>query len=457
MQELSGEIIELSEYLSEVPGVSLSAEVEQKAAFHILDTVAAIISGSKMPAGLAAVNWYKFSGISEGGGSATIIGSSHHAPPTTAALCNGMSAHADETDDSHMETLSHPGCAVVPAALAVGEALGVSGKELLSAVVAGYDLGCRVGRAVGLVRKDLNQSQRSSHAMVGSFSASGAGIVLYRLDPAKIRYALSYTAQLSSGVTTWFRDTQHIEKAFVFAGMPASQGVLASSIAASGAPGVEDVFFGNPNWLEAVSPNPDRGALSRGLGKDFEIMQGTLKKYSVGSPAQAAVEAVVEMIRDEGVDAEGIEDIEISLPQDSAVIVDNRLMPSINCQYLVVCTLLDGAFSSHMAHDEPRMHHSDTLALLGKTRLVRDPETMGTRAAKVKITRRINGELKVDYRQVTHVRGTPFHPMSESEVRAKVEDLVAPVIGEKNSRELSERVLNLADEPDVRDLVALMA
>src|SRR6202012_2704046 len=121
----------LSTFMSAARTRPLPEDVAEQAKYHLLDTIAAMISGSELPPGQAAQRYIR---EHSGTGAMTVIATSLTAPPIDAALANGMMAHADETDDSHNESRSHPGCAVVPAALAAGEAYGIDGNGLLRAV-----------------------------------------------------------------------------------------------------------------------------------------------------------------------------------------------------------------------------------------------------------------------------------------------------------------------------------
>ena len=456
MQTANTELQTVADYLAAAPGRELPENVRERAKLHILDTVAAIVSGSRLAGGVRGRAWAAAYGQLQGGTPATIVGSNQPGSAFVAALCNGMSAHADETDDSHPESLSHPGCAVVPAALAAAETAGASGELLLRSVTAGYDIGCRVGRTVGLLRHDVRIGSRSSHSMVGGFGAVAAAAVAFGFNEQQVRHAISYGSQLSSGITTWMRDTHHVEKAFVFAGMPASQGLLATTLVRSGCDGVEDVFSGRPNWLEAVAKQPEPEWMVWELGREYEITRTTLKKYSVGSPAQAAVEAMLELVREAGLRAEEVLKIEIRLPADSYFIVDSREMPSINCQYLVVGTLQDSRFSFEMAHDEARMTRPDVRDLLGRTTLIPDEGIRGTRGAHLAVTRRVDGGEEVLNRTVTHVRGTAALPMSVAEVTEKALDLIAPVIGAEKGQALCDRILDLESVGGVGELMQLM-
>src|SRR2546422_9668635 len=147
----------LSTYMSAAAGRALPAELIEQAKIHIIDTLAAMISGSELLPGLAALRYVRSRAAT---GPATIAGSRLTSEPLDAALVNGIMAHADETDDSHELSRSHPGCSVVPAALALGEESGIDGARLLRAVTLGYDVGTRVAMALGGVTFSY-QSQHS--------------------------------------------------------------------------------------------------------------------------------------------------------------------------------------------------------------------------------------------------------------------------------------------------------
>ncbi len=140
MSETPGLI--LARYAVSQRATPLASDVLEKVRVHLLDTLAAIVSGSALPAGVAGRHYAELRG---GNPEATVIGSSRGFPLVEAALANGMSAHADESDDSHETSQTHPGCGVVPAALAVGEYVQASGNDLLKAVELGYEITIRFG------------------------------------------------------------------------------------------------------------------------------------------------------------------------------------------------------------------------------------------------------------------------------------------------------------------------
>jgi 2-methylcitrate dehydratase PrpD len=160
----------LSAYMSGAGKRALPADVSEQAKHHLVDSLASMISGSELLPGQAA---QRYIGAHGGKGFSTIAGTRLTAAPSDAALANGVMAHADETDDSHNASRSHPGCAVVPAALAVAEQLGADGARFLRALTLGYDVGTRVVMAMGGAAFSY-ESSLATHSIAGTFGAARA-------------------------------------------------------------------------------------------------------------------------------------------------------------------------------------------------------------------------------------------------------------------------------------------
>jgi len=193
------EIITLSAYMSAAGTRALPTEATEQAKHHLLDTLTSMVSGSELPPGEAAKRYIS---TRAGKGTATIAGSVLTAAPIEAALANGVMAHADETDDSHNASRSHPGCAVVPAALATGEEFGIDGARFLRAVTLGYDIGTRVVLAMGGTEFSYGSSL-ATHSIAGTFCAAAAAACAAGLDQRQMRWVLDYSAQQSSGILAW--------------------------------------------------------------------------------------------------------------------------------------------------------------------------------------------------------------------------------------------------------------
>src|SRR6202140_2439701 len=160
----------LSAYMSEAGGRALADEVVEKEKHHILDTVAAMISGSDLPPARAAFTYARDFTTDK---TATIVASKMNSSPPEAAFINGRLAHSDETDDSNEFSQSHPGCAIVPATLAAGEKFGIDGTRFLRAVTLGYDVGPRMTISFGSI-DFRNNSHKSTHAISSIFGAAAA-------------------------------------------------------------------------------------------------------------------------------------------------------------------------------------------------------------------------------------------------------------------------------------------
>ena len=442
---MTGSTARLAEYLAAAASTPLPADVVERTAIHTLDTLAAVVSGTDLePGAFAARAWAEFGGT----GRSTVVAGGR-TDPVSAALVNGFAAHADETDDSHPPSTTHPGCAVVPAALAVGQHAGIDGAHLLRAIAAGYDVGTRVVLALRFTEFTRERAGFSTHGIGGVFGAAAASAVALGLDEAGVRATLALAAQSASGITTWLRDPEHVEKAFVFAGMPASNGARAALLAAAGLRGVPDVFDTGAGMLPVFSEAPDPAELLDGLGTRFEVTRTAIKKYAVGSPAQAAVQAMVDLV-EAGLRPDDVAELEIVLPRELAAVVDGRPLPVINVQYLMAGVLLDGGFTFAMAHDAARMSDPAVAALVARMRVTPDPTRLRDRVATLRVTRR---DGSVTEQTCLGVRGGPADPMPAAEVAEKALDLLR---ARPRASELVDTVLGLDGVADVSALHELL-
>jgi 2-methylcitrate dehydratase PrpD len=442
----------LSAYMSAARTQALPDEVSEQAKYHLLDTIAAMISGSELPPGQAAQRYIR---EHSGNGPATVVSSTLTAPAIDAALANGVMAHADETDDSHNESRSHPGCAVVPAALAAGEVYGIDGTGLLRAVTLGYDIGTRVVVAMGGAGFSYDSSL-STHSIAGTFGAAAAAACAAGLDARQMRWVLDYTTQQSSGIIAWRRDTDHIEKAFVFAGMPARNGVTAALLVKSGWNGVDDILSGPDNFFAAYAPKAQPDRLIEKLGERYEITQTDIKKWTVGSPIQGPLDAIETIREKKAFEADQVKKVTVRLAPSVATVVDNRDIPDICLQHLVAVMLIDKTVSFHSAHDKPRMQDAAVLKQRAKINLVRDEELAKLLPARETVVEvEFNDGTRLSER-VSAVRGTPRNPMGRKEVIDKARDLIAPVLGRDASTRLIDTIFDIEKLTEIRSLRRLL-
>jgi len=429
----------------------LPPAVVEKTKHHILDTIAAMVSGARLAPGKKAIGYVKtLGGVKE----ACVIGSSIITTAVNAALANGMLAHADETDDSHAPSLTHPGCGIVPAALAMAERERQNGTALIRAVALGYDVGCRLTQSLDAYQ--FRNDGHSTHSFGPMFGAAAAAGSLAGLREPQVRHLLSFTVQQAAGVSCWMRDGEHVEKAFDFGGMPARNGVTAATMVAHGFTGVDDVFAGERNFFVAYGRKPDPNVLVHGLGATYEIMNTNIKRWSVGSPIQAPLDSLLDVIREHQIKAEEVDGLVVRVAHQGANTVDNRAMPDICVQHMCAIMLIDGNVTFASSHDQKRMRDRKVLALRARIELRGDDAlsaAIPSRQGIVEISLR-------DGRQFRHhtkaVRGTAENPMTRPEVDEKSYDLMAPVIGKTRARKLCDAVWKLEKNRDLRGLRPLL-
>jgi 2-methylcitrate dehydratase PrpD len=442
---------ELSDYVAAALTRPLPAEVAEKAKCHLLDTLAAMVSGSRLLPGRRAIGYIRAQG---GRRQAMVVGSRIVTTAVHAALAGGMCAHADETDDSHAGGRFHPGCAIVPAALATAELANRDGASLLRALALGYDIGARVVMALGL--GGAYARPHSTHSLGGLFGAAAAAGALLGLDARQVRCQLSYVVQQASGLAYWMRDPDHIEKAFDFGGMPARGGVAAATMVAAGFTGVEEPLAGPRTFFAAFAETPRPDALVEGLGSRFEIMQASIKKWSAGAPIQAALDALEALMHAHGLDATEVSSLTVRLPDDRIHLVDDREVPNLCAQHLLAVLLQDGELGFSAAHDKARMRDPAVMALRGRIRLVPDAaltRALPPRQAIVEIATCHGAHLMHHARAV---RGTPDDPMDWQEVEAKALDLLAPVLGAGRAGALTDQIRRIEQVTSVRALRPLL-
>lgn len=438
----------LSAYMSEAQDRALPDETVEKAKQHILDTLAAMVSGSELAPGRAALKFARAYGGKE---VATVVAANFLVGPIEAALANGMLAHSDETDDSHAPSQSHPGCAVVPAALAAGEQFQIDGTRLLRAVTLGYDVGPRVTMTLGAEPYEA-ASHRSTHSIATTFGAAAAAGCAASLNAQQMRWLLNYAAEQASGLTLWNRDPDHIEKAFDFAGGPARNGVASAMVVHSGWTGLNDVFSGPHNFFLAFAPKADPEGLVDKLGERYEVARTDIKKWSAGMPIQAPLDALEILQKKHPFTADQVQQVAVRLAPEEGAIVDNREIPDISLQHIIAMMLIDKTISFRSAHDKARMQDPAVLRERAKVQLVPDEDLgrlMPRRQSIVEVTLTDGTKLR---EHVDSVRGTAANPMPSDEVRAKARDLMVPILGPASTASLIERVFALEKVKDIREL-----
>jgi 2-methylcitrate dehydratase PrpD len=440
----------LSQYMAAAAATPLPAPALEQAKLHILDTLGAMVSGATLRPGRLAIAFARSYG---GEKVATVVASDVVVGPIEAALANGILAHSDETDDSHAPSTSHPGAPVVAATLAAGEKFGIDGAHFVRAVALGYDIGTRMTMTLG---PDFAAGHKSTHAVAGNWGTAAAAGCCAGLSEQQMRWLVDYTAQQSAGITSWQRDRDHIEKAFVFAGMAARNGVNAALLVQAGWTGVDDVLSGADNFFAAYGPQADPNKLIEGLGTRFEVERTNIKKWTVGSPIQAPLDALWNLMQAHAFKPDEVEKVIVRVARTEASVVNNRDIPDICLQHMIAVMLIDGTASFAAAHDVARMKDPEVLRQRAKVELVPDDELEKRRPAReATVDVVLSGDRRFS-EHVSAVRGTAQNPMTKDEVVAKCRDLMAPVLGTERCDALTKLALTIETQTDLRAMRPLL-
>jgi 2-methylcitrate dehydratase PrpD len=371
-----------------------------------------------------------------------------------AAFANGMTARAGESDDVHTRSRAHPGASVVPAALAMAEREGRSGDLLIRAVCAGYDIGCRIVPGLGLAH--LEDKGFGPHAFGQLWGAAVAAGVLTGVDERQAAYLLSYAAQQTGGLMSWYNDEELVETSFFMGGMPARDGYWAAVMVAAGFTANPNVFASRHNFQDTFSDIADIGEFVDALGERYEVMETNIKPWPVGSPIHASLVSLLALRAAHGLTPDNVARIVARTPARDGVIVLGRNSPNINFRHVLSIALIDGAISIASAHDYTRMGGPEVLAIGERIDVVLDDELqklMPNRTAILEVT-------TTDGRVLTHrtdaIPGTPANPMSQAQVEEIAHGLMAPVLGNDQAARLIDAVRGLERVEDVRKLRPLL-
>ncbi|MFB3883791.1 MAG: MmgE/PrpD family protein [Thermodesulfobacteriota bacterium] len=430
----------LVEYMLASKEAKIPEEVLQRGKSHILDSLAAVVSGSRLKAGRLGIQYAREQGVK---GECGVLGSDMRTTPITAAFANGLSAHADETDDSNSQL--HPGCAIVPAAWAAGEWQNRNGEALLRAVILGYDVAMGFHKAFEI----------RSTSFGATFGAAAAAGTLAQLDSRQLCYLISYAGQQASGSRAWVGDDEHVEKAFDFGGMPARNGVTPALLVKSGFTGNRDLLEGDRNIVRDYVPC-DPQKLLAGLGQQYTITRCLIKKYPVGSPMMEAVDAMLRIVTEHKVKPQDVVKVIARIP-GSARTVNNREMPDVNVQYILSAILLDGKLTFEAAHDYERFQDKKLREMKEKVQLIVDEELQQRTGKRYQALLEVTlKDGRTVQEHVIDCRGRPDNPMNPEEVGKKAAWLMEPVIGVKHTQKIMESIGKLESVSSIRNLTDLL-
>jgi 2-methylcitrate dehydratase PrpD len=444
---------QLAKFITRTRYLDLSQAVSHKALVHTLDTFGAALAGSTSnEAKLARTT---FCAAQETGAS-LCWGTSQRLSARSAALVNGIAAHAFELDDTG--GCDHSGAVVLPALMALIPTLErpVTGKELLTAITVGYDVGRRVLESFGGYRPH-NEAGWHSTGTCGVFGAAAAAANLLQLTTEQTISCLGLAGSFSSGLWGFVHDGTMAKK--VHAGRAAEGGVLAALLARGGMTGPRKVFedvwggFFNTYGREAI----DRHALVQALGQDWRIMNCAIKPYASCRDTHAAIDAIDRLVRAHQITPQEVKEIHIRLNTFLSGMVGGRDVSTLpaaqmSLPYAVSARLCLGQASLQSYSDENRQ--SEQLrAMIDRVIIDIDDSVQASFSSDVSI---VTTDHRILKESTSVALGAPTNPLTQDALIEKFMVLARYALSDEQSLRLAVTLQNLDTLEDSADMLRLL-
>jgi 2-methylcitrate dehydratase PrpD len=449
-----GATVELAKFAAALKYRDLPPDVVELAKVCILDALGSAFLGATLPWGKIVIKYAKqFGGKPE----SVVIGGRARADAGNAALANGTMAHAFETDDVLICALHHPGVVVVPAALAIAEKEGSSGKAFIEAVVAGYEVMNRVGKAVGTESHIMRGFFPTSTN--GTFGAAAAAGRLLHLTAAQHIDALGIAGSQSGGLFEGIKEGVMTKR--FGAGKAAQNGVMAAELAKLGFTGSRTVLEGTWGYLNAFSDKSFPEELTAGLGKTFNIMETTFKPYPCCKALHSAIDGTLYLKAEHRIDPAQVADVVIGGYEKLVRMHDiyapaTAMSAQFSIPYVVATSLLRGVPGVD-AFDGKRIRDRKILELARKVKLVEDAEIARHFPAHEPSRVTVNLKSGQSYsKAVISSKGTPENQMSKKELEEKFVSYASLIIPRKQAAKVVDMIWSLESVGNVKKLAAIL-
>ena len=444
----------------------VGGEILRDARRRVTDIVGIALAASGMePAGMVGEMVRAWGGREQ----ASVVGGGR-LPAPSVALINGTLAHALDYDDTHLPSVLHPSASVVPAALAVAEAVGASGGDLLSAVAAGDELVVRIGMAG--YDPNLGNSvffEKGLHAtsICGTMGAALAAAILYGLDEQGIGNAIAISASMGAGIIEANRTGGTVKR--IHCGWAAHSGVVAAEMAARGLTGPPTVFEGRFGFLRAyLDEDADQEAITRDLGEHWELARTFFKPYPANHFTHAGIDAAIQL-REGGLNPEEIVSLELGVaapvlrtiaePAEEKASPATGYAAQFSGPFTVATALVGGGglgvslddFTDDDVRDERKLR----LASLVTCHADEECNDIFPNQFPAVLRARLKGG-EVREARVMHNRGGPENPLSDGELKTKFLTNATRALPEGHARKLAEALDSLESAADLGDVMALI-
>jgi 2-methylcitrate dehydratase PrpD len=436
---------------------SIPAEVTARARFLVLDLVGNIVrarhDAESTPPLLAAAR-----ALGVAAGNSGVFGDAARYTPVGAAFLNGALGHSLDFDDTHAAGCLHPGAPVIPAALAAGEMAGASGADVLAAIIAGYEVICRI--AISLPAGDHYARGFHPTATCGAFGAAAAAGRAMGLDAGQIENAFGIALSQSAGSLQFLANGAWTKRFQV--GWSSLAGLTAATLAREGFKGAAEALEGKHGFMHAYAPSPTPERALEQLGEAWELMATAVKPYPSCRFGHAGIDAILALRAEHAIRPGEVESIEYGISRSGLTLIGEPRERRSNPQNVV-----DGQFSGPfvlatalatgaMGWDSYALLQDATIrALLPKISCVHDDAIEALFPANMagRVTIRARGQ--VFEKTVLVPKGEPGNFLTEAELRAKFAGLAGTVLGEERAARLADAVLAIDGTADVAGLMRL--
>jgi 2-methylcitrate dehydratase PrpD len=436
---------------------TLPAPTVAAAKLVLLDTLGAIVAGSAEPENVALA---RLAAARTAQGTATLIGQRAKADPFWAALTNAAAGVALEVDEGNRLGGGHPAIHVVPGALAVAEERGLGGRRLLESLVAGYEVGSRIGGAT-TVRANVH-----SHGTWGTISTAVAVATLGEVPAERIRAIINLAASMSPA-NTWTPALDGATIRNLYPGRSAFQGMLAVDLQRCGFTGLEDgpsdvygTLLADAFDGAAAISGIDGLTRSDAEREPYRIEQNYFKLHACCRFNHFALDALMELRRVHRLDASAVGKVEIvTIPfavRMSEPAPATSLAARFSIPWAVAAALVLGR-TDPSAFDETALADARIRDLARRVVIATDPAMSPRRAdtptARVRVMLRDGRTLE---ETTTVVRGDALSPVPRDEITAKFLALASPVLGDAHARKVADAVAEIDTLEDIRALTEML-
>ncbi len=435
---------QLAAFTELLDGKGLPDDVQRMARWCLLDWFGSALAGAKAKPTAILLDLARELG---GRPEATLLPDGSKTSAPLAAMVNAGASHVVEMDDVHRQAVFHPGATVIPAALAVAEREGASGADLLTAIVAGYEVGIRLGEAAGQRHYDYWHTTGTC----GTFAAAAAAGKLLGLDRVRLAAAFGSAGTQAAGLWEFLVDGAMSKQ--LHPAKAAHDGILSALLAERGFTGATRIFEGEKGFLRAMAEGGDPTRLTEGLGGGTFRIQGTsFKAHAACYHIHSSIDAALLLRERHRPDPKSIRSVTIRLYGAAHRLLEpvkptSPYAAKFSVPYCVATALLHGGVGPD-AFTETRLADEAVQALLGKVRLAHDPALDAAYPEQWPAIVALETAAGTDTIRVDIPRGDPQNPMSEVDLLTKFNALAA-ALPPADRRRLAETCLALEEIENV--------